>query len=783
MWRKKLFTLVLISVFVLASNLSDHSIVEIIGASQPCSWPTYGKDAGRTSHQYGEGCYPEDDKLVLSWKKQLNTFYKSSHAGSVIVDSNRLFACTQIGSVHCLSTYDGKSLWEYRGYRNIDVTPVLYDNMLFCLTSNKEKADFGNLFSLDSKTGELKWHTDLSDTSLGLPRIPVTAWNGIVFVLINGDTENMITFVDSKTGKIIWKKHFDDDGGYVNFSTPVFYDDYMIVAINRENNEDVIRCYSLKEYGRIEWEINDVSAENITKVGSRLIFTHKYKRLSSFNLKKMEFEWTIDDISAREHISHANGFLYFVNNKEDADYLTCMRLTNGKITWEKKIPESEECCNNGVITIAGGKLYTGNVNKFGLRSFSSSNGDILWEYIDKECEITDWIYPRGYVVVDGKLFVSYAGYVYCFSDPDPPIPTSIEVTPDKTHLLEPGESLQFIATIHDQYPELDRIISEDELDEKITWSVTPTSLGTIDDNGLFTASILNGGLGTITARLDSYVIEGTATLQIRSPQPAEIECDPTEIVLEDIDPTGNNPSVKVTLSNVGEMLTDVRLDCKDDWLIYPEGYKRIYPAQSMDIDIEFDLSKVDFSLVEDETLHSKIYVYWDKHERVIPITIGLINIPEPEPEPIPEPEPNPDPDPEPNPEEPKTITLTFKIDQKSYILNDEVVETDSEPVIQNGRTLLPARFVTEPLGGDVGWESTEKKVVCTLGETTVEMWIGKLIAKINGEEVQIDPDNPDVVPTIINDRTMVPMRFLAESLGCEVEWVAESREIILTYNR
>ncbi|MCK5743748.1 MAG: copper amine oxidase N-terminal domain-containing protein, partial [Caldisericia bacterium] len=61
-------------------------------------------------------------------------------------------------------------------------------------------------------------------------------------------------------------------------------------------------------------------------------------------------------------------------------------------------------------------------------------------------------------------------------------------------------------------------------------------------------------------------------------------------------------------------------------------------------------------------------------------------------------------------------------------------------------------------------------------------WIGKSTAKLNGIEVQIDPDNPDVVPTIINDRTMVPMRFLAESLGCSVKWIADTKEIILTYS-
>ncbi|MEZ4812711.1 MAG: stalk domain-containing protein [Caldisericia bacterium] len=160
--------------------------------------------------------------------------------------------------------------------------------------------------------------------------------------------------------------------------------------------------------------------------------------------------------------------------------------------------------------------------------------------------------------------------------------------------------------------------------------------------------------------------------------------------------------------------------------------------------------------------------------------------PDPTPEPIPEPvpEPTPDPEPEPTPEpEPALIIeslLKFQIAEEYYVLDGIKRDIDAAPVIQNGRTLLPARYVTEPLGGDVGWEASEKKVVCTLGETIVEFWIGKPIAKINGEEVQIDPDNPDVVPTIINDRTMVPMRFLAESLGCEVEWVSETKEIILT---
>ncbi len=130
---------------------------------------------------------------------------------------------------------------------------------------------------------------------------------------------------------------------------------------------------------------------------------------------------------------------------------------------------------------------------------------------------------------------------------------------------------------------------------------------------------------------------------------------------------------------------------------------------------------------------------------------------------------------------PKTISLTFQIGNKICQVDGSQLVMDVTPQVMFGRTLLPARYVLEPLEGDVSWDNIEKKVVCELGENVVELWIGKSTAKVNGVAVQIDPNNPDIVPTIINDRTMVPMRFLAESLGCEVEWIADTKEIILTY--
>ncbi|MEZ4812893.1 MAG: stalk domain-containing protein [Caldisericia bacterium] len=130
-----------------------------------------------------------------------------------------------------------------------------------------------------------------------------------------------------------------------------------------------------------------------------------------------------------------------------------------------------------------------------------------------------------------------------------------------------------------------------------------------------------------------------------------------------------------------------------------------------------------------------------------------------------------------------TEQITFQIgSNQCKIEGGDTIEMDCKPTVLQNRTYLPARYVCEPFEGGVLWDETEKKVICILGGTVVEFWIGKPIARVNGKDAQIDPNNPDIVPMIIDDRTMVPMRFLAESLGCEVEWVADSKEIILTYD-
>ncbi|HOO96705.1 MAG TPA: PQQ-binding-like beta-propeller repeat protein [Caldisericia bacterium] len=146
--------------------------------------------------------------------------------------------------------------------------------------------------------------------------------------------------------------------------------------------------------------------------------------------------------------------------------------------------------------------------------------------------------------------------------------------------------------------------------------------------------------------------------------------------------------------------------------------------------------------------------------------------------------------------QPAANKISFNIGSDKGIVDDcLMISMDTKPVIYQNRSFLPAKYVVESLGGFIEWNSDERKVECKLvsiknpndripagyNEHVVELWIDKPTAKVNGVETQIDPNNPEVVPTIIDGRTMVPMRFLAESLGCEVEWIAETKEIVLTY--
>jgi len=139
------------------------------------------------------------------------------------------------------------------------------------------------------------------------------------------------------------------------------------------------------------------------------------------------------------------------------------------------------------------------------------------------------------------------------------------------------------------------------------------------------------------------------------------------------------------------------------------------------------------------------------------------------------------------PPEKEKIIITLQPDNPHMTVNGIMQEIDpgrgTKPVIipKWSRTVVPIRAIVEALGGTIEWDGTERKVTIHFNGTTVELWIDNPKAKVNGVTKWIDGNNHNVKPIIINGRTMLPLRFVAESLGCKVDWDSATRTITITY--
>lgn len=128
-------------------------------------------------------------------------------------------------------------------------------------------------------------------------------------------------------------------------------------------------------------------------------------------------------------------------------------------------------------------------------------------------------------------------------------------------------------------------------------------------------------------------------------------------------------------------------------------------------------------------------------------------------------------------------TLVFIIDSNTYTANGELIQMDVSPQIIEGRTMLPIKYAATPLGADILWDGVARKVTVSLGEIKMELWIGQNSAIVNGKTVLIDAENPNVKPLIVKDRTMLPLRFITENLGCEINWEAATRKVTITKDK
>ena len=109
------------------------------------------------------------------------------------------------------------------------------------------------------------------------------------------------------------------------------------------------------------------------------------------------------------------------------------------------------------------------------------------------------------------------------------------------------------------------------------------------------------------------------------------------------------------------------------------------------------------------------------------------------------------------------------------VLNGEKVNCDVPPRIVNDRTLIPVRALFEDMGAKVSWDESKKSVTINYDNTEIILKADSKVAYVNGNTKILD-----VAATIINSRTMIPVRFIAESFGCEVNWDEKTKTVSVT---
>lgn len=125
-------------------------------------------------------------------------------------------------------------------------------------------------------------------------------------------------------------------------------------------------------------------------------------------------------------------------------------------------------------------------------------------------------------------------------------------------------------------------------------------------------------------------------------------------------------------------------------------------------------------------------------------------------------------------------TLNYDGENHSYSAEEVFLQVEGEtlteltmpPVIMNGYTLVPAREVFEKTGASVSWNGDREEVYVADGNNLLVLKINSTVAVYNNAEVQMQTP-----AKLINSKTMIPVRFVSETLGYSVDWDSSTRTV------
>lgn len=126
----------------------------------------------------------------------------------------------------------------------------------------------------------------------------------------------------------------------------------------------------------------------------------------------------------------------------------------------------------------------------------------------------------------------------------------------------------------------------------------------------------------------------------------------------------------------------------------------------------------------------------------------------------------------------ETVTATFTVGSTSYKVGGQEKTMDVAPFIENNRTYLPIRYAAYAVGvgeDSIFWDNATRTATIVKGDRVVQLVADSWIMRLNGAEIRMDAE-----AKIVNGRFVLPIRWVANALGCQVAWDEAKQTVTVT---
>jgi len=124
------------------------------------------------------------------------------------------------------------------------------------------------------------------------------------------------------------------------------------------------------------------------------------------------------------------------------------------------------------------------------------------------------------------------------------------------------------------------------------------------------------------------------------------------------------------------------------------------------------------------------------------------------------------------------MLLELTIGSSQMMVNGEVRDVDpgfdTAPLLYDNRTMLPIRSLVEAMGGTIHWDAERDEITIFCNGHVLQLWLNSTLVLLNGEYQEME-----LPPLLMEGRTMLPLRFIGEALGCYVSWEQEEQRILV----